>query len=221
MVLAILVSVEVAAHHPVALDPLIAEAKQRMRRRRILLIGLIGALILAAGAMVTLRPFGSTPAGRSVRSADGPRQLAHLKVPVNAYERQWRRWIRHYVSRSDEIRTVAEVQRALRASVAASGAEILRLNVWPTTAPPSVELVVTTSISPAVYLKHDLAPLLGAIHGEWRYVEVVDKHGTVIFQNGYRRRAGHFEGMVGVPPRLGGCSPVANWGDTPPPCPVK
>jgi hypothetical protein len=124
-------------------------------------------------------------------------------------------------SRSDELRRVADVRRTVRSSVAASGAEIVRLNVWPTTAPPSIELVVATNVLPAVYLEHNLAPLLGAIHGEWRFVEVVDRHKTVIFQNGYRRRGGHFEGMVGVPPRLGGCSPVKNLGDTPPPCPAK
>jgi len=48
---------------PISVDPLIAEAKRRMRKRRVLAAVLI--IALAVGAPLALRTPGATPAGRN------------------------------------------------------------------------------------------------------------------------------------------------------------
>jgi len=69
---------EHTSHLPFELDPLIAEAKRRTRRRRLLLtVMLIGAGGLAAGLTLTLRPGGpDRPAGGTSGSALG--QQVHV-----------------------------------------------------------------------------------------------------------------------------------------------
>lgn len=213
-------SMESGVHFPLAFDPLIAEAKQRMRRRRLLLAALL--VICAAALSFSLWPSGGPAHVRSAQSGNSDQRLASVVVPMSKYEREWRQWIRKpgLGSRASSS-SLAQVQREVRRSVAASGARIVRLVVWSTTAPPAVELVIATAVRPATYLKHDLRPLLNGIGSEYRYVEVVDRHGTSIFDNGYRMRDGHPEGTVGVPPALQACSPVSAWGEwARTPCPV-
>ena len=214
-------SMESGLRLPIALDPLIAEAKQRMRRRRLLWAALL--VIGAAALSFSLWPSGGPARVRSAQSGHGDQRLASLAVPMGKYEREWREWIRKLSLESPaSSSSVAHVQREVRRSVAASGARVVRLMVWPTTAPPAVELVIATAVRPATYLRHDLRPLLSSIGNEYRYVEVVDRDGTSIFKSGYRIRDGHPEGTVGVPPELQACSPASAWGNWAlTPCPVK
>lgn len=205
-----------------SLAPLIGEAWRRARQRRLFLVALLLVLLgVALGAFFGLR--GPSAPGQSAgHGVQAGQSLAHMRVPMDAYERQWRRWIRSYASGSHaQSSRVPVLSRELRSHVAASGATVVRLKLWPTTAPPSVELVVATATPPAVYLKHGLWRLLGTVHGEFRFVEVVDRRGSIVFQNMYRVQGNHTEGLVGVAPRLRGCSPVQDWGESPPPCPVK
>lgn len=223
MVLAILAPVDVSLPHPGAVDPLIGEARERMRRRRAALVVL--AVAFAAALTSALWPSGAPPAGPRTQNHGTEPRLAHVAVPLDGYERQWRRWVLlsdHGPAGGYARPTkLSRMQRHIRAAVAASGADVVRLKVWNVPWTP-VELVVATNVRPAAYLRNDLGALLARIHGEYRYVKVVDGHGNRLFENYYRTRDGHFEGMVGVPARLRACSPVSHWGpDNSPPCPVK
>jgi hypothetical protein len=208
---------------PLSLDPLIAEARQRMRRRRAALAVLV--LAIAVSLTFALWPSGGHPGVRSGQSVNAQHELARLTVPIDKYERQWRRWVLLSSARTGpggylRHSSLIHIRRTIRAAVTGSGAMVIRLAIWDLHS-PRVELVMATATPPAAYLKHDLGRLLGRIPGEYRYVKVVDRQGASIFENFYRVVGVHLEGMVGVPPALGGCSPVKNWGRTPPPCPVK
>lgn len=205
---------------PFALDPLIAEAKQRMRRRRgaWLVLVLAGAVALA----FALWPSGGPPAVQSVRNAQTSPGLASLSVPMDKYELQWRRWIRKPgLGELAPSTSVAPLRHKVLSYVTASGASVVRLTVWRTSAPPSVELVVATALPPAAYLRHRLNRLLREIPGEYHFVQVVNRRGKSIFENSFLTRDGHFEGMVGVPRRLQMCSPVSASWMNPLPCPAK
>lgn len=203
--------------------PTLSMRRLRQPRLAALTLALVVAGI-AAGVTVALRPPGGpSPAGplrnHGVQSGSA---VGALVVPPNAYERQWRSWIRSQASAPVARRSVvSRLRREVVVAAEASGAGLIRLRVWDTTSPPSVELVVATAVRPAVYLRHRLEALLGVLGHGYRYVEAVDRHGRAIFEWSTRVRAGSSEGMLGVPRALQGCSPVASWGDPPPPCPVK
>jgi hypothetical protein len=199
-------------------DPLIAEAKLRMRRRRVVL-ALFALLTGAAVLTLILRP--SAPPGttrvsphRSTGSA-----LAHVKVPVDGAERTWRAGIRAMNRNSQcacglTVSGERRLDRKVTRVAGRTGATIVRMKIWPRFG--EVELVLATAANPAFYLKHQLPPLVSALDRGDPYVKVVNSRGSSIFEWYYL--AG--QGMVGVPRRLQSCSPVANWGDPPPPCPA-
>jgi hypothetical protein len=214
MVLVILASMDI----PVSLDPLIAEAKQRMRRRRTTL----AAIVLLAGATaatLALRPWGSAPVGGHVSPRAGAKPaLARLHVPMDSDERHWRSLVRGLAgpaaSRSAVLTRRSEVVRLLNAT----GAALVRLKIWPRTSPPAVELVATTSLNPAVFLRHHAMDILTALAARPDFVKVVDARGSEVFEWGGASN----EGFVGVPPALYYCQPVGT-GMPPPyrPCPAK
>lgn len=210
---------------PVSLDPLIAEAKQRMRRRRVGL-GLLMLFACAAALTIAFWPSGEPATARPSARVQADRQLARLTVPVDGYERKWRGWVAHdALTRPVRPSTAAAARRHIERYASASGLRVVRLKVWRTTATPSVELVVATASVPGAYLRDDLWQLLKRITGRNSgYVNVVDQHGTSIFERGYRpiEDGAGGESMVRVPPALRGCGwVVLGLGPPPPPCPAK
>ena len=198
--------------------PLIAEAKLRMRRRRVLM----AVLVLLAGAGVLfliLRPSGApgttrvTPHGRNGNG----NAVAHLKVSVDAAERAWRTGINHLYTDATGLTLpgAARLRRTVVTAAHKTGATIVRIRVWST--PGAVEVVLATRMNPAEYLAHRAHRLVTLLGRDYPYVKVVNGRGSRIFE-WYDLPRG---GMVGVPPRLRDCSPVQDWGPTPPPCPVK
>lgn len=205
-------SVESGLRLPIALDPLIAEAKQRMRRRRAALV----ALVLAGAAALTfaLWPSGGSPADRLDQGAASTHSLARLNVPVDSHERTWRSGIRAIEAGSASPSTVPP-QATLRLAIRRTGAVVVRMRVWPQA--PAVELVLATAVSPATYLRHRLGTLVHLLARGYPYVKVVDGRGSTVFEWYYLPH----QGMAGVPPELRACSPVQDWGPAPPPCPAK
>jgi hypothetical protein len=79
------------------------------------------------------------------------------------------------------------------------------------------------SDDPASFLEHRMPTFLDALgdHSnlDGTYISLVDGRGKTVWETSSNDRIS--EGSVGSRPDLTGCSPVANWGPTPPPCPVK
>ena len=201
---------------PFALDRLMAEAKRRMRRRRIAVVLLV-LLAGAAALTLALRPVGGPGPTRAVRPAQSPQARAHITVPVDSSERTWRSGIKPTLgtglSRSEAIQLRQKVVRTVRRS----GASLVRLKVWRRAAPNAVEVVLTTAVNPAIYLRHRLESLVSLLaHGD-PYVKVVDSRGSRIFEWYYLPH----QGMVGVPPALQLCSPVSASWLNPKPCPAS
>lgn len=207
---------------PLSLDPLIAEAKRRAKQRRVLVLAVLVVIGITVGVVFALQSpggpsVGGSSASRGVQSSAG---LANLAVPVDPTERHWRQWIGSEALSPAVSRSLAiGAERAVRSHVAASGATVVRLRLWRTTAPPSVELVVATAIPAAVYLKYRMLQLFAGINSHYMFLEVVDRHGSKIIQ--FVLRYGH--GTVYIRPGLEGCSPglVLGLATNPPPCPAK
>lgn len=90
--------------------------------------------------------------------------------------------------------------------------------------PDGVAVVATfESDDPASFLVHQLPMFLAALgdHSnlDGTYISLVDGSGQPVWETSSNDRIS--EGSVGSRPDLAGCSPVSNWGPTPPPCPVK
>lgn len=213
---------------PFSLDPLIAEAKRRARQRRVLLTTVLLFIVAVAAVAVSASrsPGGPHSAGpsRSQLVKHSTSNLSQVSVPIDATERQWRAWVlSHGFGLTVGARpNLVNLQRTVRSTVAATGARLVRLKVWQSKfelAP--VEVVVVTA-TPAAYLRHRLARLVSLLGKDNRYVFVkaVDRSGSLIFEWTTRTNRGLPEGSVDVPSPLQGCSPVASWGNTPPPCPV-
>jgi hypothetical protein len=207
---------------PFSLDPLMAEAKRRARQRRLfaalLALVIVGGML---GAVLATRPSGGPGAG-----GPGLGQRAQLGtdttrtgMPEDPSERAWVRWIKTHSIEGVGFYALHAPRVAVQAAVEATGAELIRLHVWPTS-PASVEVVVRTTASPAAYLRHRLARVLGVLGHGYVFVEAVNSRGSSIFEWFTRTKGGMHEGSVRVPRPLQGCSPVHTWGDPPPPCPV-
>jgi len=167
------------------IDPLIAEAKLRMRRRRVLM----AVLVLLAGAGVLfliLRPSGApgttrvTPHGRNGNGNGSA--LAHLKVPVDAAERAWRQGINHlYVDASGPTPGgVAQIHERVVSAAHKTGATVVRIRVWEPSG--AVEVVVATGTKPSGYLAHRVLPLVSALARGYTYLKVVNGKGSRIFE---------------------------------------
>jgi hypothetical protein len=90
--------------------------------------------------------------------------------------------------------------------------------------PDGVAVVATfKSDAPASFLVHQMPTFIAALgdHSnlDGTYISLVDGSGQTVWETSSDDRIG--EGSVGSRPDLAGCSPVSNWGPTPPPCPVK
>jgi hypothetical protein len=77
---------------------------------------------------------------------------------------------------------------------------------------------------PAAFLVHQMPTFLAALGDRWRdydgtYIRLVDDSGATVWETSSTGRIS--SGAVGSREDLAGCSPVANWGPTPPPCPAK
>ena len=118
--------------------------------------------------------------------------------------------------------TPRAVEKRLRAAAAEAGATVVTLRAYrPHGLAPL--LVIRVDSDPAVFLKDKLPALLSSFGDRWRdyegtFVEAVDADGAFIWAAGAAPRTSH--GSVGTRAGLEGCSPVANWGPTPPPCPA-
>ena len=211
---------------PFALDPLMEEAKRRMRRRRILgasLLILVGAI--AAGAVLASRSPGGPHSAGPVRGQDvqhSSSNLSQVKVPVDDTERQWRAWV---LSHGFGITVgprfdATSLRRRIESAVAASGASLVRLKVWEAnTRHPPVELVVATD-HPALYLRHRLAAVFAPFVPGFLYLQVTNGRGGKILEWTTRAKMG----SVYVKPALDSCSPIFHGGlisKPPPACPVK
>jgi hypothetical protein len=207
---------------PFSLDPLMAEARRRARQRRFL-VALLALVIVGGvlGAMLATRPSGPGPGGLGLGQHGQPgTDATRAGVPEDASERAWVRWIKTQSIKGVGFYALRAPRAAVQTAVEATGARLIRLHVWPTT-PASVEVVVRTTAPPAVYLRHRLARVLAVLGHGYVFVEAVNSRGSSIFEWFTRTKGGMHEGSVGVPRRLQGCSPVTNWGDPPPPCPVN
>jgi hypothetical protein len=181
----------------------VARATEWHGRRPLALAALVVVVGIAAGVVFALRsPGGPNAVGsggrHGLQSISG---LASIAVPVDPTELHWRQWIskqaqRPVVGRSDRVRRVVE------SHAAASGAAVVRLRLWRTTQPPSVELVVATAIPAAVYLRHHLSQLYAGINGHYMFVEVVDARGSKFFQSALRLD----NGTAYIRPGLQGCA---------------
>ena len=199
--------------------PLIAEAKLRMRRRRVLM----AVLVLLAGASVLfliLRPSGATGTARvTPHGGNGNGSaLAHLNVPLDATERKWRAGIKSVdwgCACGLTAKGAIQVRRQVFSAADKSGATVVRITVWPH---GSVEVVLATRTSPAQYLAHRAERFVRLFSRDLSYVKVVNGRGSRIYE---WYRLPH-EGGVWMPRRLTLCGPIiVSAPISTGPCPVK
>lgn len=90
--------------------------------------------------------------------------------------------------------------------------------------PDGIAVLATfKSDDPASFLVHQMPTFLRALGNhsnlDGTYISLADGSGQPVWETSSNDRIS--EGSVGSRPDLAGCSPVANWGPTPPPCPAK
>jgi hypothetical protein len=211
MVLVILASMDA----PIPFDPLIAEAKHRMRRRQAVFVAtflLVGAIALT----LALRPWGNAPTGRVPLKAGANPALSTLHVPMDSTERHWRSLLPALTGAPAPRSAVLATRNDVIRVVNATGATLVRLKIWPRTSPPAVELVVATNTDSAIFVRSRFRHFFDLNRPD--YVRVVDARGSETFEWG---GAGN-EGFVGSSPALAGCIATLHWDIArTPPCPVK
>lgn len=117
----------------------------------------------------------------------------------------------------------AAAAKALFESAAAKSAVPLAdLTVYQ---PDGIAVAATLeSDDPASFLVHQMPAFLAALGDRWTafdgtFVSLEDSSGRTVWETSTNGRL--LSGSAGAAPYLAGCSPVANWGPTPPPCPAK
>jgi hypothetical protein len=91
--------------------------------------------------------------------------------------------------------------------------------------PDGVAVAATLkSDDPVSFLLHQMPVFLGALRSQvsrfdGTYISLVDDGGQTVWETSWNGRIS--EGSVGSRSDLAGCSPVANWGPTPAPCPAS
>jgi hypothetical protein len=199
----------------IALDPLIAEAHRRTRRRR-----LAAAFALVAGVAIVaygLGPGGWLSSSLGGHSARSRQSLAHVVIPVDRTERLWRSLVRGLGGPATGTARARELRSRALAIIGKTGATPIRIKVWRNTRPAAVEVVAATRMNPAEYLRHRAVTFVDAFSPPV-FIKIVGPHGSKIFEWG---GAGN-TGFVGTPRGLDNCSPVLHWGLVgTAPCPVR
>lgn len=190
-------------------------------RARAGLLILVGVAV-AAAFLATRSPGGPPPAGlsQSRHAQHSAANLRRVDVPVDSTERLWRAWVlSHGFGITVGPRAHATgLRHRIEKAVAASGADLVRLEVWgANTRYTPVELVVATA-HPAFYLRHRLGAVLAPFDHGYLYVQVANARGAKILEWALRTRTGSFY----VKPALDRCSPITH-GEfiKPPACPAK
>jgi hypothetical protein len=188
-----------------------------MRRRRVVL-----AFVLIAGVAVAaygLGPGGWLGSFRTGSSESSAQALAHLVVPIDRTEREWRKKVSAHRTPANWYASSLPAFRRRALEIArATGAVPIRVKVWSRTAPAAVEIVAGTTTDPAEYLRHRAKKWINAFPRPV-FVRIVGPTGARIFEWG---GVGN-EGFVGTAPGLDNCSPVLHSGlqVRTPPCPVR
>ncbi len=117
---------------------------------------------------------------------------------------------------------VASARRTFRAAAAAIGSRLDELTIY---RPDGVAVAATLeSADPARFLVHQMPRFLAALGDRWAdydgtYIRLVDSSGSTVWESSTNARTP--TGAVGVREDIAGCSPIANYGPTPPACPAK
>ena len=115
-----------------------------------------------------------------------------------------------------------KTRRVLATTADKLGASLDELTIY---RPSGIAVAVTLKTGdPATFLVHAAPRFLAAIGDLWRdydgvYVRLVDGSGATVWETSTAGRTS--TGAVGSRADLAGCSPIANWGPTPAPCPVR
>jgi hypothetical protein len=117
---------------------------------------------------------------------------------------------------------VKAARRRFQAAAEKIGVPLEALTVY---RPDGVAIsAVLEADDPAAFLLHTMPRFLAAMGDPWRdydgvYVRLVDASGATVWETSTVVRMS--EGSIGAREDLAGCSPVSDWGPTPPPCPAK
>lgn len=143
---------------PSLVHRLIAEAKRRARQRRTFALVALLCTVGVAITTLSLQPFGGSGGATGGSGALSPQALARLAVPVGSAELGWRHEIiAHRSATAAGSDAFPGIRRNLLMHVRASGASVVRMKIWQTTAiSPAVELVVATSTPPGLYVQRYL-----------------------------------------------------------------
>ena len=115
----------------------------------------------------------------------------------------------------------AAARQLFENAAAKTGVSLDKLTIYQ---PDGIAVAATLkSDDPASFLVHQMPRFLDALgdHSnlDGTYINLVDGSGQTVWETSSNDRIS--EGSVGSRPDLAGCSPVSNWGPTPPPCPAK
>ncbi|HEV7566057.1 MAG TPA: hypothetical protein VGO31_08890 [Microbacteriaceae bacterium] len=124
--------------------------------------------------------------------------------------------------RSAKAGDAAAAKQRFEEAAAKVGVTLDELTIYQ---PDGIAVATTLqSDDPASFLVHQMPTFLAALGDRWKdydgtYVRVVDSSGTTVWESSTNGRIS--SGSVGFRQDLAGCSPVFDWGPTPPPCPAK
>jgi hypothetical protein len=110
----------------------------------------------------------------------------------------------------------------VQAAAAKTSADLSELVIYQ---PDGVAVALTLKTgNPAAFLVHEMPAFLADLGDRWQdydgvFVRLIDDSGATVWETSSVGRTQ--SGSVGSREDLAGCSPVANWGSTPPPCPEK
>jgi hypothetical protein len=116
----------------------------------------------------------------------------------------------------------AKARQTFERTAQRSGANLDDLTIY---RPDGVAVAVTLSTAhPASFLVEHMPGFLAGVGDRWHdydgvYIRLVDGSGRTVWETSTAARTS--AGAVGSLSELAGCSPIANWGPTPPACPVS
>jgi hypothetical protein len=169
----------------------------------------LAVVLAAAGALIVVLHPSATKVTRYT--------LAHLKIPVDEDEREWRAKLEKVVGKPGV--TTRDLERKVARAVARSGTTVVRMKIWPR--PATVELVVATTMDPARFVVFRLTRFSDQLPPD-AYFKVVDGGGREIVKVWAIGSRSGSRSSFGMRHDLLGCYPVVSIpGHLPPPCPVK